>query len=47
MQYIIETTKNDAGTRKISITEDVAQMFQLIIEDRKLPKLEKVIDGYT
>lgn len=47
MRYIIETTKTDAGTRKIPITEDVAQMFHAIIEDREPPKLEKVIDGYT
>lgn len=47
MRYIIETTKTDAGTRKIPITEDVAQMFQAIIEDRESPKMEKVIDGYT
>ncbi|NLL78262.1 MAG: site-specific integrase [Clostridiales bacterium] len=47
MRYIIETTKTDAGTRKIPITEDVAKMFQAIIEDREPPKLEKVIDGYT
>ena len=30
MRYIIETTKTDAGTRKLPITEDVAQMFQAI-----------------
>ena len=47
MRYIIETTKTVAGTRKIPITEDVAQMFQAIIEDREPPKTEKVIDGYT
>lgn len=47
MRYIIETTKTDAGTRKIPITEDVAQMFQAIIEDRVPPKVEKVIDGYS
>ena len=46
MRYIIETTKTDAGTGKIPITEDVAQMFQTIIEDRVPPKVEKVIDGY-
>ena len=45
-RYIIETTKTVAGTRKIPITEDVAQMFQAIIEDREPPKTEKVIDGY-
>ena len=31
MRYIIETTKTDAGTRVLPITEDVAQMFQAII----------------
>ena len=47
MRYIIETTKTDAGTRKLPITEDVALMFQTIIEDRVPPKVEKVIDGYS
>ena len=47
MRYIIETTKADAGTRVLPITEDVAQMFQAIIEDRNAPKVEKSIDGYS
>lgn len=47
MRYIIEETKTEAGKRKIPITEDVAQMFQAIIEDREPPKMEKVIDGHT
>ena len=47
MWYIIETTKTDAGTRVLPITEDVAQMFQVIIEDRNAPKVEKSIDGYS
>ena len=38
---------NDAGTRVLPITEDVAQMFQAIIEDRNAPKVEKAIDGYS
>ncbi len=46
MRYIIETTKTEAGTRKIPITQDVADMFQAIIEDREPPKHEKLIDGY-
>lgn len=41
MRYIIEETKTEAGKRKIPITEDVAQMFQAIIEDREAPKLER------
>ena len=47
MRYIIETTKTDAGTRVLPITEDVAQMFQAIIEDRNASKVEKSIDGYS
>ena len=47
MRYIIETTKTDAGTRVLPITEDVAKCFQAIIEDREKPKVEKVVDGYT
>ena len=47
MRYIIKTTKRDAGTRVLPITEDVAQMFQAIIEDRNAPKVEKTIDGYS
>ena len=47
MRYIIETTKTDARTRILPITEDVAQMFQAIIEDRNAPKVEKTIDGYS
>ena len=44
---IIEETKTEAGKRKIPITEDVAQMFQAVIEDREPLKMEKVIDGHT
>lgn len=47
MRYVIEETKTDAGKRKLPITEDVAMMFRAIIEDRKPPKMEKVIDGHT
>lgn len=36
-----------AGKRKIPITNDVAAMFQAIIEDREAPAVEKIIDGYT
>ena len=47
MRYIIETTKMDAETRVLPITENVSQMFQTIIEDRNAPKVEKSIDGYN
>lgn len=47
MRYIIVETKTDAGRRKIPITDDVAAMFQAIIEDREAPAVEKIIDGYS
>ena len=46
MEYIIESTKTNAGTRKLPMTEDVAQCFRTIIEDREPPEHERIIDGY-
>ena len=47
MRLIIESTKTNAGTRKLPMTEDVFRCFQAIIEDREKPRFDKVIDGYT
>lgn len=47
MKLIIESTKTNAGTRKIPMTEDVTRCFQVIIEDREPPRFEKIIDGYS
>lgn len=47
MEYVIESTKTNAGTRVIPITDEVAEMFRAIIEDRPKYKIEKVIDGYS
>lgn len=47
MEYIIESTKTNAGTRVIPITDEVAEMFRAIIEDRPKYKIEKVVDGYS
>ena len=47
MRLVIESTKTNAGTRKLPMTEDVAQCFRAIIEDREPPRFEKVIDGYS
>ena len=47
MRLVIESTKTNAGTRKLPMTEDVAQCFRAIIEDREPPKVERVIDGYS
>ena len=47
MKLVIESTKTNAGTRKLPMTEDVAECFRGIIEDREPSRFEKVIDGYT
>ena len=46
MEYIIESTKTNAGTRKLPMTDDVAQCFRAIIEVREPPEHERIIDGY-
>lgn len=46
MEYVVVPTKTNAGTRKLPITEDVAKMFQNIIEDR--PNIiGQPVDGYN
>ncbi len=47
MKLVIESTKTNAGTRKLPMTEEVAECFRGIIEDREPPRFEKVIDGYS
>lgn len=45
--YYIEETKTDSGTRVLPMTPDVEDCFKKIIANRKPPKLEPMIDGYT
>lgn len=47
MEYIIQATKTTAGTRVLPITQEVADMFRSIIEDRPKYKVEKVVQGYS
>ena len=46
-EYVIEPTKTNAGTRVIPITDEVAEMFRSIIEDRPKYKVENVVAGYS
>lgn len=43
----IQSTKTNAGTRKIPMTQEVYEMFSAILEDREPPTVEKMVDGYT
>ena len=47
MEYIISSTKTNAGTRKIPMTEEVFRCFQAILEDREAPAVEQMIDGHV
>lgn len=47
MEYIIESTKTNAGTRKLPMTEEVFRCFQAIIEDRRPLRFEKMVGGHT
>ena len=47
MRLVIESTKTNAGTRKLPMSEDIYRCFQAIIEDREAPRHEGVVDGYT
>lgn len=46
MKYVIEDTKTSSGTRIIPMTEEVYECFKRIVENRKKPKKEPVMDGY-
>lgn len=47
MEYSIDDTKTSSGTRDIPMTEEVRACFERIIANRKPPKVEPIIDGYT
>lgn len=45
--YYIEETKTESGTRVLPMTPDVEDCFKTIIANRKPPKVEPMVDGYT
>lgn len=45
MEYVIEDTKTNCGTRVIPMADDVYECFERIISNRKKPKFEPMIDG--
>ena len=47
MEYVIEATKTEAGTRMVPMTKEVAECFRRILANRKKPKVEPMIDGHT
>ena len=43
----VESTKTNAGTRKLPMTREVCDCFKAILEARKPPDVERVVDGYS
>ena len=46
-KYYIEKPKTASGERYIPMTEQVCQAFQNVVQRRKQPKVELLIDGHT
>lgn len=46
MKYEILTPKTEKGERYVPMQKDVADCFRRIIQNRKHPKIEPMIDGY-
>lgn len=47
MEYEILTPKTEKGERYVPMKEDVADCFRRIIHNRKHPKIEPMVDGYS
>lgn len=47
MQYIIQAPKTESGVRYIPMTDEVEHCFRTIINNRKAPKVEPMVDGYA
>ena len=47
MKYIIENTKTESGERMVPMTPEVKEAFQRILANRKNPKVEPMVDGYS
>ena len=47
MKYEILTPKTEKGERYVPMKEDVADCFRRVIQNRKHPKIEPMIDGYS
>ncbi len=47
MEYVIEPPKTECGVRQIPMTAEVEAAFRTIIKNRKQPKIEPMIGGYS
>ena len=47
MKYIIEDTKTESGERMVPMTQEVQEAFKRILANRKNPKVEPIVGGYS
>ena len=47
MEYVIEDPKTGCGTRMVPMTQEVEKSFKRILENRKKPKVEPMVQGYS
>ena len=47
MEYVIEDLKTGCGTRMVPMTPEVKACFQRILAQRKRPKIEPMVQGYS
>ena len=47
MEYVIEDPKTGCGTRMVPMTREVKECFKRILENRKTPKVEPMVQGYS
>lgn len=47
MEYIIAETKTDAGTRVLPMSPEVFECFERIVENRRKPTVEPMVQGKT
>lgn len=47
MKYVIEDTKTESGTRMVPMIPEVKECFKRILENRKNPKIEPMVEGYS
>ncbi len=45
MEYLIEDTKTNAGTRVLPMTDEVYECFKTIIQNRQKPEVEPMVSG--
>lgn len=47
MEYVIEEPKTGSGTRMVPMTKEVKACFKRILKNRKVPKVEPIVQGYS